>query len=277
MDFLRKIFGKKHQPPMQSKPIATSQPIPSVEPQCLAPKKENLPVKDFFDAIDQDNFEGIMAIMENFPSIVTCVADRGRTPLHYAVTGKNDGAITKKIEIFMKSGADINAIDEDGNTPIYCAIDWTTNNTAVDILIAAGASLNNENREGLTPLHVACFRKRINAATALLNCNGINVNAKSKKGITPLMEAAKIGMTEIVDLLISKGADVNAKTTKKETPLHYAAAGGNVKIAQILLDHGAVINAITTDGYNALEIAGRSGYAEAYSFFHDKGQKAPFE
>lgn len=277
MNFFRNLFGKKPYDTQKSNTITPLQQPPSVDTQIPAPSEDNMLVKEFYVAIDKNNFEKITEILQKFPLIVNSVVDRGRTPLHYSVMGNDNEVVTKKIELFLSCGADINVADEEGNTPLYCAVDWNWENNAVDMLIAAGASINKANKEENTPLHAACFRENIKAAKTLLSCNDLDVNSRQKVGITPLMNAAEHGMIEIVELLLKKGADINAKTAKNETPLHYAAAGGNVEIAKILLAHGADLHAKTTDGCNALEVAGLSGYAKAYSFFHDEGLRPPYE
>ena len=70
-----------------------------------------------------------------------------------------------------------------------------------ELLIAEGADVNAKNVDGWTPLHsAAAGRKEI---AELLIANGADVNAKDDKGRTPLDRG--FGYTEIDDLLRKHG------------------------------------------------------------------------
>jgi ankyrin repeat protein len=59
-----------------------------------------------------------------------------------------------KIRVLVESGADAEAADENGWTPLFWAIK-NRHVKAVAELIIAGASINAESRNGLTPLSLA--------------------------------------------------------------------------------------------------------------------------
>ena len=54
----------------------------------------------------------------------------------------------------IDKGVDINAKNNDGNTPLYMALLFQ-NEEMVELLIANGADLNAKNNDGLTPLQYA--------------------------------------------------------------------------------------------------------------------------
>jgi len=96
---------------------------------------------------------------------------------------------TAEIEQLINDGADINSIDDDGNTGLHWAA--TFGYTAMaELLITKGADVNPINLEGNTPLHWAAGQ----------------------------------GNTEIVKLLVANGADVNAIGKLSYTPLRWAEA-----------------------------------------------------
>jgi ankyrin repeat protein len=123
-------------------------------------------------------------------------------------------------------------------------------------LIAQGADVNAKDSHGATPLMFAALMERTETAKLLIE-KGADVNAKDPEGWTPLIFATRVGQAEIAKLLLEKGADVNAKDTYGWTPLMHAASLGDTAIAQILLDKGADANAKNLKGDTALSIAER--------------------
>jgi len=90
----------------------------------------------------------------------------------------------------------------------------------VKYLLEGGADVNARDEAGLTPLHIATT----DVAELLIN-RGASVNARNRYGETPLHRAAYLGSSDKAKLLIEHGADVNAKDKRGNTPLH-AAIGG---------------------------------------------------
>ena len=81
---------------------------------------------------------------------------------------------------------------------------------AVKQHLAAGADVNAKDSVGWTPLHLASIYDHRETAELII-ANGADVNAKNDGGFTPLHAAALNGHKEIAELLIEKGADLNAK------------------------------------------------------------------
>jgi ankyrin repeat protein len=104
---------------------------------------------------------------------------------------------------------------------------------AVKQHLAAGADVNAKNEDGVTPLDHATLwgHKEI---VELLLAKGADLNAKDNDGWTSLHNAAYRGHKQIVELLIAEGADVNAKTNDGRTPLDLAED----EIADLIRKHG---------------------------------------
>ncbi len=91
----------------------------------------------------------------------------------------------------------------------------------VRLAINFGADVEAKDNGGQTPLHWAARRNHIEIAKLLIEL-GADVNAKKFDGWTPLHWASWNSHIEIVKFLIEKGADVEAKDNRGITPLHLA-------------------------------------------------------
>jgi ankyrin repeat protein len=129
----------------------------------------------------------------------------------------------------------------------------------VKALLAAGADVNARDKLGETPLHVAAVRGYQETSSPLI-ANGADINARNEDGVTPLHASALAGHKETIALLITKGADVNARNADGLTPLHAAALAGHTETVELLITKGADVNAKNEDGLTPLNAASQKGY-----------------
>ena len=128
----------------------------------------------------------------------------GTTPLHAAASSGNFEVIRMLIEYLP---TDVNARDEDEWTPLLWASGRHNfkDGSALRLLLEHGADINAQNRVGRTPLHRASFNGALEAVRLLLE-HGADVEAKNIVGETALQEAADRGHDNVVKLLREHGA-----------------------------------------------------------------------
>ena len=156
----------------------------------------------------------------------------GETPLHEAAS-VNAADVAK---VLINEAADINAKDKNGKTPLHEAASVNAADVA-KVLINEAADVNAKDNDGLTPLHSAAYLNAVNVAKVLLE-KGAEVNAKDNDGLTPLHEAASENAVNVAKVLLEKGAEVNAKDNNDETPWNKAVMKGKFEMLQLLQRHG---------------------------------------
>jgi hemoglobin len=151
----------------------------------------------------------------------------GRTLLH-EVAGQGS---LPMVELLLQLGADPNARDQSGHTPLYFvgnASHGAHGAAVVRVLAHSGANVNAQERlKHCTALHMAARRGNVPVAEALLDC-GADGEARDRLGDTPLHRAVKCGKTEVVAFLLSRGADVHAEGKRGLTPWQ-VARGASMK------------------------------------------------
>ena len=137
-----------------------------------------------------------------------------------------------RIKLHSKTGAElsIHKAAEAGNIE------------AVKQHLAAGANVNAKDEDGATPLHLA-YENGNGEVVKYLVEKGANLNAKTKGGQTLLHIAAYEGRNKTIELLVKKGAEVNPLITltgsfNGMTPLDFAIRQNKSKTADLLRKHG---------------------------------------
>jgi hypothetical protein len=120
------------------------------------------------------------------------------TPLHSAAfRGLTD--VARKL---LEYGADAEARDADGRTPLFLASgDTYPRPQSVRLLLEHGVDVNTQTLNGSTPLHRAASYAHLDSLRLLLE-HGADVGAKNNAGETPLQVASGKLRDEISNLLL---------------------------------------------------------------------------
>lgn len=186
----------------------------------------------------QRQYKTIAELLIKLGANVNALNDDKETPLHIA-TESNNADIVK---LLLENGADVNAKNDHEATPLY----YAKTSDVAKLLISHGADLNARYKTDFVPneswkedeptLHHALLKHYYGVAKLLIE-NGADVNAEDVCICTPLHYAKTV---EIAKLLLQHGADVNAKNEEEETPLFNVETP---EMAELLLQHGADVNA----------------------------------
>ncbi|MGL5956383.1 MAG: ankyrin repeat domain-containing protein [Brevinema sp.] len=143
---------------------------------------------------------------------------------------RNDAPI---VEYMIKRRADVTITNKEGLSLLHLVSDPQL----ALLLIKNGADINAKNRIGSTPLHWAVSRNYEMIAKLLLEF-GADPNAPDNNGNTPLHFAINSN-EEVILLLIRSGANVNAVNNEGSTPLIEALAQNNQTHSKYLILAGA--------------------------------------
>ena len=116
-----------------------------------------------------------------------------------------------------KDAADIDARDEDEDTPLH----WACMEGHAEVaaaLMDRGADIHARDRYQYTPLHWACKMRHAEVAAALMD-RGADIDARDKDQYTPLLWACEEGLVELAAALVERGADPGTHFGTVHSPL----------------------------------------------------------
>src|SRR5262245_59815515 len=131
------------------------------------------------------------------------MADSAREIIKAAKKGSVEGVRA----LLAMNAALLNARDQDGSTPLHCAV-WKGHQQVVAALIEAGAGVNVHNQNdhwGTTPLHAAAHANQAVIAQLLID-HGADVNATDLEGRTPLFHTTFHKARAVAKILERYGA-----------------------------------------------------------------------
>ena len=129
------------------------------------------PSVDIHKAARDGNIEAVKQHLADGADVNAVGGLRKGTPLHSAA-GEGYGEGHKEIvQLLIANGADVNAKNEDGCTPLHDAA-WSGHKEIVELLITAGADVNAGDKNGATPLDLAAIQVKNTETADLLRKHG---------------------------------------------------------------------------------------------------------
>ena len=148
----------------------------------------------------------------------------------------------------IADGADVNAPDENGETPLTRSVSvgegTRTSARLVECLLSRGALVENENsKAGLgTSVHRAARSGNVEVLRILLgNGGGAALSMFDDLGLTPLAAAVLNDSLESAQMLVDAGSplDVRDEEMLGDPALTHAVRAHNVEMVKLLLDAGS--------------------------------------
>ena len=215
--------------------------------------------------------EGNVFAVRHFTQVLGCDSStpyHGKLPLHHA------SAHSVEMVEYVVKDADVNAVDNNDNTPLHIAcqgdltdtVKFLTKNPLCDqsklngrqeyplhlscegsletvkLLTITTEHLLQISSSGLTPLHVACKFNKLDIVRHLLEVMkelGLEVSSVVERGtVHPLRLACETGNAQLVKCLVENGVNMSDKLPDGNTVLHIGCSVGSLEIVKYLIDSG---------------------------------------
>jgi ankyrin repeat protein len=151
------------------------------------------------------------------------------------------------IKCWLREGADINAPDAYGYTPLMNAA-MLGRLHIVKVLIELGADVQKKGQFGYTSLHAAAQGGHLEVVQALVKY-GASVNCKNDDGDIPLILAVRGTHAEIIDYLLKAGSDIHQNGWLGQSAVHTAIANGDQATADTLLNREMMIGCSCSESH----------------------------
>ena len=164
----------------------------------LAQLKEQSALLDIFEASAVGDETRIRVILRSEPGAIAAFSGDGWTALHLAAAFGTPAAVAALL--FAGARADVVSNNPQQNQPLHAALALGKNPETIELLLAHGADPNASQAGGFTPIFSAATANR-KALAELLIAHGANPHQANDEGKTPAEFARERGHKEIADWL----------------------------------------------------------------------------
>jgi ankyrin repeat protein len=245
-------------------------------------------------ALQRGHLEVIRLLLENGANVDALDSD-GSTPLDLGIfSDANSWRVEQAVGLLLERGANINLRNPEGQTILHKASRRGDIDTIYRIS-KHGPDVNALDNNGSTPLDLAISDAnswRVEEVVRLLLEHGADTNLRNGQGQTALHKASLRGYPSIIYLIVYHGADVDAQDNDGSTPLHLmiskvsmdseASNGSEAsedseyseeykvfvdfetlrKVIGLLLKHGASVHRENNQGKTPFQVAAERGLEE---------------
>ena len=195
--------------------------------------------------------------------------EMGWLPLHFAAKGDH----TEVVKFLLEKDGDVLAATASGKTVLHLA----TRLDLIRILVRHGANIQAKDISGRTPLHVAAEKGQTDTVNYLLD-RGTDVNSRDRDGLLALYYALEGGHATTAKFLIDNGSesllsnDPNLGGFYEAALLQSSSRKGLTDVVEIILNSNVYVDAIEDDSLlTPLEEAASNGHNDVVSLLLDKG------
>lgn len=181
-------------------------------------------------------------------------------PLVSALCRATTNGDVQQMSGLLKNGANINGRDDDGHTPLQCAMK-ADHAAAAEFLIETGADLTNWSK--LPPLFLAASLGSVEVGQMLLS-RGFRVEDRNTSGQAYIVDVISSGNMAGIELLLKHGANPNTSSISGRPIIIMAAKKRNIELVKLLMQWGAHVNVTDVTGVSLLAVAAeKSDYVMA--------------
>ncbi|XP_067928929.1 serine/threonine-protein phosphatase 6 regulatory ankyrin repeat subunit B-like [Watersipora subatra] len=206
----------------------------------------------------RSGFNGLVKLLiETHGATVDALSLAKKTSLHMAA----EVGQMVVCNTLLKLGADPNATDEGGQTPLHLAAENDHSDVIKLFLKHKPDLVTMANTKGMTYAHIAASKGSVGVIRELMRFNRtvICTAKNSTNASTSLHLAAEGGHDDVVQVLLSAGADPLQENLDGMTPLHLAAKHGHVEVVETLKNHLSLTTSSSKNGFTALHVAAHFG------------------
>ncbi|EAY08287.1 hypothetical protein TVAG_401410 [Trichomonas vaginalis G3] len=200
-------------------------------------------------ALDCDNYP-ILSLLSKIKGVLNDSNSIGKTPLHIAVDNLNFDAV----DLFLNNGANPNAKDNKGLTPLLCLVTQSPSaerETMISILLNAGGDCNIVDSLGRNSFHRIVMNSPSLSEIDLFLSHLKELNTSDKNGKPMILDATKSSLP-VFDYIVSFGGNINLTDQEGNTCLHAACSHDNIDVVKRLVKSGIGLNTKNELGRNCL-------------------------
>lgn len=205
----------------------------------------------------------------------------GLTALHFSALNGMAGTTA----LLLEHGANPNAVDEYGDTPLHLAIrcrvlgheyndPWMTGEYAVE----TWNDIITDYEEEAFEIWKAIDQARDSTVQQILNSQAVDVNIANNEGeyplhVIPFSKGQRYLACAELSVLLDHGAKVSSLNSNRQTCLHLASKAGNLEAVRILIDQGCDISLLDGYGLSPVHYAVRHNRSDVIQLIFESRQE----